>query len=532
MNGGLLTRIGRLPASMVILGVLLATTTPIRAVGRGLLRVGWEPPAVVLVFVLDTITSGVSVWVLTWLLYGSAIHYLLPRVYPAEAGTVLRQVTPSRYVVTAGTVVTGVVFERSMLGEFTGSPLPGGIVPPILVLVVCGGVVPLCAVVLAQRSASTEVEGVLGSVLEQFLPRKDGGGEVTGLLGTIIGGILVGFVGLVFLWITFLVVLAALAAVLLFPLPEVLTGIGLVVVAVVPDRAERWRRATDIETRLLTLGRVGTYGFKGIFSVLLPVVGIGFAAIASFVILTIGWMGIPEYLSGQHSLGRILQSVVVLVAVIGASWFALWYWLRVLDRLPHFIAAWNETQPVELETPDPARPFRARPPGLLVQPTLVFAILALPLEYPRSLLIVPLLLAVCGLLIVSVRWTRRIDPAVADRQPPISDNRAIPAAFLVFLGGFGLVHHRSEIASVIAGDPDAFGPLASTGVSLLAVVALFYYADAIRPLMASDRSLTLRDVGRLVGLAAVAVAVGTVYHGPLVGVAIVVVLVIAALVVA
>lgn len=530
MRRELLTWLDRIPEPLVVLGVLLATTTPVRIIGRGFVRIDWEPTVVFIALALETLTSDAIIWVLTWVLYGSAFYYLLPKVYPAKAGAILRKDDPSRLVVTGGTVVTGMAVERSILGEFMGSPLPDGLVSPIAVLVVCGGLVPLSVFAFAQRTTSVRPDAVLRSVLELFLPVNKGGEEITGPRRAIVATILVAFAGVVFVWITFLVVIAALAAVVLFPLPEVLTGLGIIVVAVAPNRAKRWRRAMDVETRLLTLGRVGTYGFKGAFAVLLPVIGIGFAAIVSLVALTLGGLGTRELRAGAYAPGELLQSAVVIVAVVGAGWFALWYWLRVLDRLPHFIEAWNEAQPVKVETPEPARPFRARPPGLLVQPTLVFGILALPLEYPRSLLIVPLLLGVCAVMVQSVRWTRRIDPVVRDRQPPITDNWAVPAAFLVFIGGFGMIQYRAELVAAATGDFGALEPLASTGVMILFVVMIFYYADAVRPLMESRPSLTLRDAGRWIGLSAVAVAAGTVQHGPLFGAAIVVVLVIVAFV--
>lgn len=131
----------------------------------------------------------------------------------------------------------------------------------------------------------------------------------------------------------------------------------------------------------------------------------------------------------------VLGAVLVLLV---SGLFAVWFWARVIRRIPTYLQAWNtskaDSSPLSEETlPDPI----TRPVGLL----LPFAVTALPatafvqtLRFDYFFGIRPLLLSAYGVVwplsIIFLGWavyqTRRIEP-----QPPLSDGRALPVGLLV-----------------------------------------------------------------------------------------------------
>lgn len=513
----------------VLVTAVVGLTTPVRALGRGLVTVDWEGPAVVIAILLDVLGTGGIAWVLTWLVYGMAFWYLLPSVYPGRAGKALEEAPGVRTVICLSIVAVGTVIEREVIGTFAGNPLPtqpDG-VPMGVVVVVVAGIVPLVAFAVHDRTDLTGRDGVVAAAVLKFAPESEEDTEpatgihrVAGIIAFLIIGVLI------FGWITLLLVAAALVAVVLFPVPEVLAVAGGLVAVLTPDRANKWRRAADVENRLLTIARVGTYGFKGMFGVLLPVAGIVLAAVASLVVVLAVGFGVRDGITGSLQASEILQAAVVIPVLALTAWYSLWYWLRILDRLPHFIEVWNARQPVVMETPEPTRPLKARPPGLLIQPTLVFVVLAVPVTYPWSLLVVGVpSLALCVWMLWNVRRPRRHEPIDSVTEPVVSDNIAIPAAFLVQFGGFGIVANRDAIVTAVTGTPEAIVPVVSSALLVLLFVSVFYFSDAIRPLVAEDHSWGRREIALWLWLVGVLVANQVIQGRPLFAVVVVAVLV-------
>lgn len=496
MFGRLSTLLTKLDYRVAVVGSLLLVTTPVRALGRGVASFDWEATAVVIAIAVDQLQAPTLSWGLSWLLYWVAIYFVLPRVYPGDAGATIAKHRSIRAGIVTTIIGVGVVVERSEFGPFYGSPLPEPTTGVLIAVLILGGILPLCLLAMIPSTRFLGRDGLIVSMLAYFLPiQDDATAETRGVTRWILIAGLISLTAFLLFWVTLLLVTATILALILFPLPEILGGVGIVLSIVSPNRTDQLRSDIDLETRLLSIARCGTYGLKGVFSVVLPVAGILLAAIASLgAMLGIATV-VQESIHHELRIGQLVQTVIVLLSVAISAWYTLWYWFRIVDRLPHFLERWNELQPVSLETPAVSQPLRARPSGLLIQPALVFAILTVPFEYPRSLALLPALIVVCLWMLYAWRQTRRRDRS-GTPQDPVTDNIAIPGAFLVQVSGFFGSGSILEQLLALLRDTATASPGFLFGVaSVGGLIAGFYYADAIaRPLMKDGQTVGFKQL--------------------------------------
>lgn len=182
----------------------------------------------------------------------------------------------------------------------------------------------------------------------------------------------------------------------------------------IPDR----RSKPAVEGRLfVVLDQLGDP--KGNATALVVTVGVLVSAVATVTALDLA-------LSSYPSLSWIETGYVLTLLLVAA--YGLWFWLRVAERLPAFLAAWHsETSSTET----------TRPPGVMLP---LFAATVPFGLHARRIGPVPALsdsgYAVAwpfgaATIVVAALWARRIEP-----QAPGTDGRAIPAAAVVQAGAF------------------------------------------------------------------------------------------------
>ena len=309
----------------------------------------------------------------------------------------------------------------------------------------------------------------------------------------------------------------------LYPIPELL-AIGWGAVGVVERRSSRSitdhlpnRERTDVEDSGFDLIVNAVRSPKGLS--VLAVILAGFAGGTTLFAAFGSNAGrfLDEAITTANSQPLFAWSVFgTVVAIPTASLYAVWFWVRAIERTPRYLHAWNEAHvdasPLADETlPGPV----ARPAGLLVPVavTLVPAVAVTQLlKYDyffglRSLLVAgyavvwPLSILLLGWCVVR---TRRLEP-----QPPASDGTALLAALLVEWGAFLALVRFVPIVASGAGIP--YRPPVGVGGFLLAlgmVVFLFVYpdvnarSDAADGWRGSQQYLFMFGTGLACGLAA------------------------------
>ena len=253
-----------------------------------------------------------------------------------------------------------------------------------------------------------------------------------------------------FAWVSVLVLA-------LYPLVEIL-----VLTSVMAGALDRWYRlpfgfgspnhyTTDIEERLYKSISTAASGLKG-WTTLLLLIGfglfvqvLGFAYVVSFVwheivpfLVSAGLAGVNDWVLFTITWNVAGMGFSVLVATV----YGVWYWIRMLERLPSYLDFWaNKVGKRETEAPESRI---TRPVGVMVPPSMaIFAtLLWMVLDQANSpgLSTLDILYAITWPLlmvgiIVSVWLTRHRDP-----QLPETDRTAIPLSLVVqLLGGVSAV---------------------------------------------------------------------------------------------
>lgn len=255
------------------------------------------------------------------------------------------------------------------------------------------------------------------------------------------------------------------------------------------------REWLDVKRRLSLLAAAPAAGTKGLACFLVVAHGLlagGLAAGATVEMLAV--VG-GQVLAGTYSsptLGLFLS-----VGWVATTTYTLWYWLRMADRLPHFLEEWVGLSPREVVTRREwvdRRPLVARPPGLMVPPMLVWLVIntgqnrvfdrfdgSLPDYFLPGLAVTLLVVA------ASVALAYRLSP-----QSPLTDAVALPGALTVQLTLFLLALTQPTngpsdtmvglVEYPLWGSPPAGWALEHLALALvgfgLFVALLFYLPDA------------------------------------------------------
>lgn len=251
-------------------------------------------------------------------------------------------------------------------------------------------------------------------------------------------------VGLMLAIPTVLLAPAVVAAEQLYPTPELL-AITWGVVATVDNQTDRPvidrlpdRERTDFEGSVFDLVVNAIRSEKGVPTVLVVLLGFLGATVLVGVLNANMTRFAREGVAAVGTNPLFAWSVIGMVVVLVSSGlYAVWFWTRVIRRVPRYLRAWNvanaETSPMaDEDLPDSI----TRPVGLLVPVTVTM----LPATAFTQLLRFDYFFASRAMLVVAyaVTWplsvallaycvwrTRRIEP-----QPPLSDGRALLVALL------------------------------------------------------------------------------------------------------
>lgn len=465
------------------IAALAVVSTSVRLVTRGVVRIEELPASAALAIGVETRFVPVLGWAVGWVFYGVVFYRLLPRVYPGEAGSVLERDRAVRTAVTAVTVGFGMLVERWLLPPgISGTPLPAIDASWSVWIVAAVGPLLVGVFFLRARESFGATDGFVDSTVGAYV----GGDAPSGppVPDAVAVPVATALLAVAFAWITALLGFVAAAASALFPGAELLLLLVWLLSEAFPRLDDASVDRADVEHRLAAVAFVARFGLKGLFGVVLPLVGVALGAAACMLVLG----GIVLLVQGSGTAGGPLTAQQWLIAVSAIAGiglygaYSLWYWLRILDRMPTFVAAWAADrrgvpdQAAAVESAGLDGRFRACPPDLLALPTgmlLALAVVA-PLALPATLLVVPTVAAFGWGIYRSVRWTiAREQP-----QPAIGDNWRIPAAFLVSVGGYSLLYHRVAVRGLAAGELGALRDLLGTWTLLATLVgSLFYFGD-------------------------------------------------------
>lgn len=289
-----------------------------------------------------------------------------------------------------------------------------------------------------------------------------------------------------FAWISVLVLA-------LYPLVEIL-----VLTSVIAGALERRyplpfgfgspnRYTLDIEERLYGTISTATKGLKG-WTTLLLLIGFGlFVQVLGFAyIVTFVWQETVPFLVSA-GLAGFTDGVVFTItwnvagmgfSVLVATVYGVWYWIRMLERLPSYLDFWaDKVGKRETEAPESRI---TRPVGVMIPPTMaIFATLlwmVLDQTNGPGLSTLDILYAITWPLLIvgmlaSVWLTRHRNP-----QPPETDGRAIPLSLVVqLLGGVSAVSWIGNASNENAPSL-VFSPF---GAFILVAIPWFFYLQDV-----------------------------------------------------
>lgn len=506
-----------------------------------------------------------------WLLFLYFIYAFVPRLYPGETDAVFER--RGFRALIAGLTVAIAAFVSGLLAcnlygpissncrstllvgtlmglDTLGLPLPGFSLQGVILMGVSW--IGVSVYVYRHRWRATPIEDRIEFYERMVTHRPDDDIAAAfardDVWGTITNALPVILAGGVFM--LFSVVLGAVVGAigLLSPVPEVI-----VLSAVIVGRAgallPRTRtlsngigRVVDIEPRFYRSAQYAIRGPKGrsvaVLLLVTLVISTGVAFAGTALVLDMVWGFVFEMRRGlaTESPGPTAIGIWILVGahvcLVAAGWYAVWFWIREIRRLPHFIRYWVAQRPItsQLEDTDEPRPPVARPPGHLLAPSGLLVVLVgfelltdlrfigLGIKYLDTLAAILLMglgtsydhaanasaAGVLGLLfaiawpvlIIVAGWTihraRRSEP-----QPVDDESRILIGALLLQIGWVWLL-------SIDAGWPLTAGDVATVVTLLLSV---YYIGDVIVYSSEAKAGPRHYSVGGFIVLAGVVIAV-------------------------
>lgn len=447
-------------------------------------------PALVSLFASDVFVPAIVGWAAGWAMFGTLIYGVTPTVFPSTVAWVTRQplfkgVTATTSV-SIGIIVEGITFK----GWFSGSPV-STIDHRWLVVVGIGATIAYVLVLWYLYPAPLLSEhGPLVTLLDGFARFSDvrNSVEESGLSRIEKPLLVVAAVGPCLLICAFLGVIAFGIAIF-YPLPEIVVliyvGVSVVGDEGVPLPADTWTIQID---RRLTIGvSTATWGLKGIVSLVFVILGILMSAFPFIVFVVVGGVLAvnPSVVAGiRPGLWVFLSLYLVSVAMLGG--YGLWYWLRVIDRLPYFLDRWAERQPIDVQTDwtwEERPPLVARPPGVFVPWALLFlTVIVSTRTVDRDAMVgIPAGHALLWMgLLAGIGWLIRRGIA-AEPQHPGSDGLAIPGAVVIQVTCYALLTDIAGAGTItdalfrIQLPPPRTMPDIVGFVAFLWVLVTFYY---------------------------------------------------------
>lgn len=480
IRGALVARLSALHRRDLVLAVFTLVD-----VGGRFLEVLLETvPALVSLTSRTSVTPSTVGWFAGWAMFGTLVYGVVPSVFP---DTVERtNDRPSFKAVTAATAIGfAVVIESQVfVSWWSGAPFDG-IGNKWFLFVGIAGAITFTALQWRQHNGDPmSPDGPFAALVNGLTPFFDVRGEQSSTPSRLV----VDLAGVgVYLLICVFMGLVVFLLILLYPLPEVavLLHVGLRVAHEddVGLPVESW--AAQIDRRLTASVGAFNAGPKGIGSMVFILGGVlisgFFAFMVSYGIMSqIGYTLNAIYdlnLSPNHILAVLYMAAVILTLGLLAI-YGIWFWLRVIERLPYFLDTWVHTQPKDMRTTrtwNETGSLIARPSGVMVPWAVLFITFSLMMPgcditetgcFPSLGVILVWVSTVAGVCWLS--W----DSFSAEPQDPLWDNFAIPVAFSVQLFAIGIGYD-------IIGAWNFNIPMAHKTLLLFVILAVcFYYPDA------------------------------------------------------
>lgn len=403
-------------------------------------------PALISLYSQSVIQQPSIGWAAGWAMFGTLIYSVTPEVFPSRVDDIFGH--PYFQVVTAGTAVgIGIVVESAFLDSWYTGSLVARIDVRWLPAVAMVGVV-LFTVVLWRygRWSLWSINGPLATLVEGFTPFTEIRGHPDSSRGdpTMVA---VGGLGIFILVCVFLG-LFALGISNFYPLPELLVLVYVTLNAI-DFSGNRWtigRWIAQIDQRLTIGVSVVTWGLKGMMSLTFALLGILMSVFFFMmsVLLSgalISQINIQQAVAIQYRIWIFVGLFLLTAFLLGG--YGLWFWLRIIDRLPYFLNDWSISKPANVEvdwTFDDHMPLLSRPPGMLMpwvglELTLliVFDNIGAESNVPSDVYLFGWLVVVAGF-IWFLYQSLSVNP-----QPPFTDGYAIPVAFVSQLIGYGFL---------------------------------------------------------------------------------------------
>jgi hypothetical protein len=416
------------------------------------------------------------------LFFGYAVYEFLPRIFPQTLRAVAGR-TGYRLLATGVVIATARVAESALGSSFTSAGLV--LVPTVAALGLSLGYVTWVASrdTVDVEAASATTSEWIGSGSEATETAT--GGDARSPVDTLSDVV---SVGVILALPVPILGLAVVAAGQVSPLPELL-AIGWVAVDGVDRRSNRAlsdrlpdQERMDVEGSMFDLVANAIRSQKGLPTVTLILVGFGVPV--TLVGVLNGELG-RFATEGVRAVGTdtlFAWSVLGMVVVLFASGlFAVWFWVRAIQRLPRYLRAWNgattETSPLDGEDlPEPVtRPVGALLPVFVayLPATLVTQMLRFDYYFGARTAVLGAYAVVWPLSVGLLAWatlrTRR-----SESQPPLSDGRLLPAALTVEWAMFLLTPALVGAVGRAAGTESWRLPSTDQGLFVFLLVAVVY----------------------------------------------------------
>lgn len=334
---------------------------------------------------------------LTWGIVTVAFYVFVPQMYPAETG-VPRDAPGFRVLVTLGSFGVFFFFYRETvirLSDTLAWQIPTSVFSASegatieWLVLITGSIVGLTGTALTLYLVNRhdwqlfDPEGQTINLVNKFHVftdiREKAAEDLSreGLHGKLERGSWVVMVAVVAGFPCFVAGVIASILYLADPLPDLLV-LGWVAAGVVTPAVPSLRQPidADIESRLYDVVKYATRSRKGMIVTVLSAVGLIFAVLLT-ILPGIGTVPIvaTEIINSLDAAGdmsvlttlRLSAATGVVLSLLAAGVYSIWFWLREFRRLPAFLASW--------EGVDDQNDIPTRPLGLILPPMVVLVVI-------------------------------------------------------------------------------------------------------------------------------------------------------------
>lgn len=436
------------------------------------------------VIALFSILSGLTVsmlgWATEWLLFAVLVYSVVPTIFPSTPNDV-----PKRFGLRA--IVVFLVIAISMSGTSSSGPRLVentfsniDIMGPVILITILSlwlylssvegreigtmsGLLPSIglSVLRFDRDKVTELKGKL----DEMKRRDSDGGFATSpwsmffiLFGTLFFVVICSLGGIIVIFLS-----------MLYPLTEIGVIAGVLIRSTGDERFRMINKDTVVpsmmvDEQFLTMLKNAIRGTKGLicsamiaFSCLIIFLTAGIGSLLAVFLVRLSLF--PEQVALPTNLATLPAYVyltLVSVLLLCSGLYGIWFWYRMIRRLPFFLDIWYETR---TKTPlnDPIRPdgdlrIPSRPPASTIPFVIGLVMLVVLLSFVDASTgpnwsYVGITSGSLFLVLLTGWWSvsraRAMEP-----QPVESDNHALFVAYVIQFGGLLVIFHPGTGATV------------------------------------------------------------------------------------